>query len=69
VASPHLSLFLNDVLHSYRKRGLIPRLKLTDVEARLCKIGVRLGGVAKNSHFLGLMGKDEAHYHLAMGMV
>ncbi|CAM9181402.1 unnamed protein product, partial [Hapterophycus canaliculatus] len=69
VTSPQMSMFLNDVLDSYRVQGLVPRLSVSRVEAKLCKVGVRLGGISKNTNFLGLMGADEAKYHLTMGMM
>ncbi|CAM9835665.1 unnamed protein product [Scytosiphon promiscuus] len=69
VTSPQMSMFLNDVLESYRVQGLVPRLSVSSVEAKLCKVGVRLGGISKNTNFLGLMGADEAKYHLTMGMM
>eukprot|EP00903_Cladosiphon_okamuranus_P012091 g11350.t1 len=69
VASPQLSMFLNDVLESYRVQGLVPRLSVTSVEAKLCKVGVRLGGISKNTNFMGAMSADEAKYHLTMGML
>lgn len=49
LAEPQLSMFLNDVLESYRLQGLVPRLSVTSVEAKLCKVGVRLGGISKNT--------------------
>ncbi|CAM9763988.1 unnamed protein product [Ectocarpus sp. 8 AP-2014] len=68
VASPEMSMFLNDVLESYRVQGLVPRLSVASVEAKLCKVGVRLGGISKNTNF-GMMSADEARYHLTMGML
>ncbi|CAM9131756.1 unnamed protein product [Ectocarpus fasciculatus] len=68
VASPEMSMFLNDVLESYRIQGLVPRLSVASVEAKLCKVGVRLGGISKNTNF-GMMSADEARYHLTMGML
>lgn len=44
-----MSMFLNDVLESYRVQGLVPRLSVASVEAKLCKVGVRLGGISKNT--------------------
>ncbi|CAM9446355.1 unnamed protein product [Pylaiella littoralis] len=69
IASPQMSMFLNDVLESYRVQGLVPRLSVASVEAKLCKVGVRFGGVSKNTNFMGLMSAEEARYHLTMGMV
>lgn len=46
---PQMSMFLNDVLESYRVQGLVPRLSVSSVEAKLCKVGVRLGGISKNT--------------------
>ncbi|CAM9920298.1 unnamed protein product, partial [Laminaria digitata] len=69
VASPQMSMFLNDVLDSYEAQGLVPRLSVSTVTARLCNVGVRLGGISKNTNFLGLASADELKYHLTMGMV
>ena len=44
-----MSMFLNDVLDSYKTQGLVPRLSVSTVAARLCNVGVRLGGISKNT--------------------
>lgn len=44
-----MSMFLNDVLETYRIQGLVPRLSVARVEAKLWKVGVRLGGISKNT--------------------
>lgn len=46
---PQLSMFLNDVLESYWRQRLVPSLAVRTVSARLCSLGVRLGGVSKNT--------------------
>eukprot|EP00904_Undaria_pinnatifida_P012029 jgi/Undpi1/7957/HiC_scaffold_24.g10429.m1 len=69
IASPQMSMFLNDVLESYKTQGLVPRLSVSTVTARLCNVGVRLGGISKNTNFLGLASADELKYHLTMGML
>ncbi|CAM9320309.1 unnamed protein product [Ascophyllum nodosum] len=69
VASPEMSMFLNDVLESYRLQGLVPRLSISSVQASLCNVGIRLGGISKNTNFLGFISADEVKYHLTMGML
>jgi hypothetical protein len=48
VASPDLSLFLNDVLKTYRWHGVTPVLRVHSVIAALCHLRIESGHVGRN---------------------
>lgn len=62
-----MSMFLNDVLESYRVQGLVPRLSVASVEAKLCKVGIRLGGISKNTYVrkVTTLGVRDTHSRIA----
>ena len=48
MTSPDMSMFLNDVLASYSKKGVRPVLKVKNIKARLHNLRLEYGLVSKN---------------------
>ncbi|CAM9795095.1 unnamed protein product [Chrysoparadoxa australica] len=68
MTSPTLTRFLDDVRGTYKQRKLSPKLCIKSVEARLCNVGVRLGGIRRNRNFMGMMNLEEIKYNIMMGL-